>query len=86
MRQSENDTNGTDMLNLIPYSQGASTNCFLDLINIDQLSPANSIPRGLHRSVDPGVGAFSSYHNRVTVAISPIKAYQELYLDYGEGW
>jgi hypothetical protein len=41
---------------------------------------------GLHRSMDPGAGAFSYYHNRKSTAKKDIEAGEELYVDYGESW
>ena len=45
--------------------------------------PINTIPNGLHRSRDPGAGAFSTYHNRESFATVPIQKGEELYVDYG---
>ena len=41
---------------------------------------------GLHRSIDPGVGAFSYYHNLLSYATAPILAGMELFADYGDHW
>ena len=56
---------------------GAAANSFLDLINVNEGDPENDIPHGLHRSKDPGVGAFTTYHNRKAHAKINIKAGQE---------
>ena len=52
---------------------GAAVNSFLDLVNVEEWDPTNSVPSGLHRSKDPGVGAFSTYHDRKSTAKVPIK-------------
>lgn len=65
---------------------GAAANSFLDLINIDEGDPTNSMPNGLHRSKDPGVGAFTTYHDRKSSAKVNIKAGQELFVNYGQHW
>ncbi|CAB9510485.1 Guanylate cyclase [Seminavis robusta] len=65
---------------------GAAVNCFLDLVNVDEGDPKNTVPSGLHRSKDPGVGAFSTYHDRQATAKVKIKAGQELFANYGQHW
>lgn len=65
---------------------GSAANSFLDLVNVDERRPDNSIPHGLHRSKDPGVGAFSTYHNRESIATAPIQRGQEFFVDYGPSW
>ena len=57
---------------------GAAVNCFIDLVNVKETVPMNT-NTGLHRSKDPGVGAFSTYWNRETIASKPIKAGHELF-------
>ena len=57
---------------------GASVNCFMDLTNIKETIPINT-NTGLHRSKDPGVGAFSTYWNRESIASKSIKAGNELF-------
>ena len=41
---------------------------------------------GLHRSVDPGAGAFTPYYDRGGQATRDIAAGEELYVSYGEAW
>ena len=41
---------------------------------------------GLHRSQDPGAGAFSPYYDRGSEARRDIHAGEELYVSYGENW
>mmetsp|Transcript_15417 Transcript_15417/g.17753 ORF Transcript_15417/g.17753 Transcript_15417/m.17753 type:complete len:478 (-) Transcript_15417:69-1502(-) len=40
----------------------------------------------LHRRSDPGVGAFTPWHDLKAVATRDIQAGEELFVDYGEGW
>ena len=57
----------------------AAINCHLALINVEKGTPDHN-PLGLHRSRDPGAGAFSPYHNCTTLAASAIPAGGELYV------
>ena len=41
---------------------------------------------GLHRSKDPGSGAFTPYHSSNTTALMGIEAGQELFASYGMDW
>mmetsp|Transcript_26183 Transcript_26183/g.54648 ORF Transcript_26183/g.54648 Transcript_26183/m.54648 type:complete len:286 (+) Transcript_26183:894-1751(+) len=41
---------------------------------------------GMHRSKDPGVGSFTSYHSSQTTAVEDIKAGAELFAAYGAEW
>ena len=65
---------------------GSAANSFIDLINVEERRPDNTVPNGLHRLSDPGVGAFSTYHNRQSVATTTIEAGEELFVDYGQSW
>jgi len=65
---------------------GAAANCFLDLVNVEEGDPTNTMPNGLHRSSDPGVGAFTTYHDRKSNAKIDINAGQELFVNYGQHW
>lgn len=58
---------------------GAAINCVMDLVNVKENNPISSNERGLHRSIDPGMGGFSPYWNRTAVAMEPIMAGQELF-------
>lgn len=64
---------------------GAALNCDLPLVNVyarDDLIETDTV--SLHRSKDPGVGAFTPFHNRVNVAYRDIRAGEELYDSYGD--
>lgn len=65
---------------------GAAANCFLDLVNVEEGDPYNIMPNGLHRSKDPGVGAFSTYQNRTSKAKVKVRKGQELFVNYGQHW
>ena len=65
---------------------GAAANSFLDLVNVEEGDPRNTMPNMLHRSKDPGVGAFTTYHDRKSSAKVNIKAGQELFVNYGQHW
>jgi len=58
----------------------------MGLNNVYHNAGAKRDGAGLHRSKDPGAGAFSHYHDFPTVATQPIKAGSELFVDYGEKW
>eukprot|EP00804_Cyclotella_cryptica_P026565 CCRYP_020446-RA/>CCRYP_020446-RA protein AED:0.34 eAED:0.34 QI:116/1/1/1/1/1/3/218/607 len=63
---------------------GAMPNCHMRLKNIVE-SGNEYDTAGVTRG-DPGIGAFTGYHNRKTFAIKPIEAGQELFVDYGKQW
>lgn len=69
-----------------PVGFGAAANSFLDLVNVEEYDPKNTVPSGLHRSKDPGVGAFTTYHDRPSRAKVTIKKGQELFVNYGQHW
>ena len=48
------------------------------------MRPHHSVPHSLHRSRDPGAGAFSTYHDRQSVARVDIQKGEEFFVDYGE--
>jgi hypothetical protein len=65
---------------------GCTINSRLELNNIH--STHNSIydTAGLHRSQDPGSGAFCPYHSSQTTIATPVKAGAELFAKYGDSW
>jgi hypothetical protein len=65
---------------------GAAINSFLPLVNVDEDSDVAVDAASLHRSRDPGAGAFTPYHNRRTMATTDIFTGQELFIDYGDRW
>lgn len=64
---------------------GSAANCFIDLINVDELNPQFDMT-GLHRSKDPGAAAFSPYYNRKSKTRRDIQAGAELFVGYGDHW
>jgi hypothetical protein len=64
---------------------GSAANCFLAIINVDESIPTHD-PAGLHRSKDPGTGAFTQYHGRLSSARLGIDAGSELFVSYGDNW
>jgi hypothetical protein len=57
---------------------GAAVNCFMDLVNVKETVPDNTVA-GLHRSRDPGAGGFTAYWNRQTKATTNITEGNELF-------
>ena len=64
------------------FGIGALPNCLFTQINVDE-SFTQLDGAGLHRSKDPGAGAFTPYHDRKGVATRAIRAGEELFVDYG---
>jgi hypothetical protein len=60
-------------------------NCNLALLNVHKASPFYDYT-SLHRSKDPGAGAFTPYHNGTTYAARDIPAGGELFKSYGDAW
>jgi len=64
---------------------GAQVNCHFGLNNVDHGKPKfNSA--GLHRSKDPGVGAFTEWYDTPNIASRYIQPGEELFVFYGYGW
>jgi hypothetical protein len=64
---------------------GAAVNCLLGLVNVED-TYSKSDGAGLHRSKDPGSGAFTPYHDRGSLALRQISAGAELFINYGENY
>ena len=64
---------------------GAIPNAFHALDNVDE-HPSQHNANGLHRSKDPGAGAFTPYFDRFSTATRNIHAGEEFYLYYGSRW
>lgn len=64
---------------------GAAANCFMPFVNVEEWH-AEYDASGLHRSKDPGAGAFSPWWNRTTTAAKDIHAGEEFFVNYGEAW
>ena len=74
-----------DVINAFCPGLDAAMNCHPGLFNVDRMLPTwdNS---DLHRSKDPGVGAFSPYQNPGSKVLRHIPAGGELFKFYGENW
>lgn len=79
------DQEGLYETNVASPGFGSVANSFLPLVNIDELEPRRDYA-GLHRSKDPGSGAFTPYYDRGSKANRDIAAGEELYVSYGEEW
>lgn len=68
-------------VNSLSTGFGAAINNYFDLGNVDEGHPTMT-----RQEINPGMGAFTAYHDRQASALHPIKAGQELFTDYGTGW
>lgn len=73
-----------EVSSLVP-GLGALANSHTGLVNVEMLRARND-NLGYHRSSDPGVGAFSSFHNLAYKAAKDIPAGMELFVEYGDEW
>jgi hypothetical protein len=65
---------------------GAAANSFMDFVNVEEGHPIHSVAQDLHRSKDPGAGAFTYHHSRMSTAAKKITLGQELFVGYGNHW
>merc|ERR1712091_633284 len=72
------------MQSIIP-GLGMLANSHTGLVNALMTRPQINTA-GLHRSVDPGSGAFSAYHKYTYLATQNIPAGMELFARYGDEW
>ena len=73
-----------DVNSLVP-GLGALANSHTGLVNAGMLRPRHD-STAMHRSVDPGVGAFSNIYNLGYKAENDIPAGMELFVEYGDEW
>ena len=66
----------------VSFGIGAVPNCFFPLINVEP-SDTEMDTAGLHRSKDPGTGAFTPYYDHAGLAVRDIKEGEELFINYG---
>jgi len=64
---------------------GALANSHTGLVNVEMTRPSID-SAGMHNSVDPGVGAFSTHHNLGWIAKTDIPAGMEIFAGYGDSW
>jgi hypothetical protein len=74
-------------MDMIGYEQnvasegfGSAANSFLPVYNVDEWSSRITFTNELHRSCDPGVGASTQYHHRLSISKRHIEAGEELYV------
>jgi hypothetical protein len=79
------DHEGSREVNVASPGFGAAANAFLDLTNVEEWTPLHGYA-GLARDKDPGAGAISPYHGRLSTAKQDIRAGQELFVNYGNNW
>lgn len=77
---------GSVEVNVASPGFGASINSMPDFNNAEDMIPVYSIPHGLHRRSDPGVGAFTYYHSRKAKALSAVSPGDEFFVSYGDSW
>lgn len=65
---------------------GCTVNSRLEMNNIYSTHGSIYDTAGLHRSRDPGAGAFTPYHSSQTTARFALKAGNELFASYGDVW
>lgn len=65
---------------------GCTINSVLDMNNVESTHGSTFDTAGLHRSKDPGSGAFTPYYGTHTVSVEPIEAGSEIYAAYGDTW
>ena len=77
---------GVQSVSIASPGFGAIANSFIDFVNVDEDYPVHSVPQEIHRSKDPGAGAFTYYHSRMSTAMKNIQPGEELFVDYGNEW
>ena len=66
--------------NIASEGFGSAANSFLPVYNVDEWAPRITYANALHRSRDPGAGAFTQYHHRLSTSRRFIEAGEELYV------
>jgi SET domain len=79
------DQDGVADMHVASVGFGAVANCHLPLVNIEEWHPS-WVRSDLHRSRDPGAGAFSPYGNRSASPTRDVSAGDELFVSYGNKW
>jgi len=77
------DTNRENSRAVFVPGIGCTINSILDMNNIESTKGSLYDTAGLHRSRDPGVGAFTPYHASNTTAVVDIPAGAEIFASYG---
>lgn len=83
------DVEGLDADESISFcpGAGAALNCMLGLVNtVAEDDKVKMDLAGLHRSKDPGSGAFTPFYNRQLISRGGVRAGDELFDSYGEAY
>ena len=80
------ETNRQDSRSVFVPGIGCTVNSVMDMCNIESTHGSQYLTAGLHRSKDPGVGAFTPYHHSQTIAAAQLPAGAELFAQYGDYW
>jgi hypothetical protein len=80
------DTNREDSRSVFVPGIGCTVNSVMDMCNIESTHGSKYLTAGLHRSRDPGVGAFTPYHYSQTIASATLPPGAELFATYGDYW
>jgi len=76
-----------EQVDVLLMGLGAAVNGHMALFNVQYKQHAlHTDSAGLHRSKDPGAGAFSYYHDQPHIATKPIEAGAEVFGNYGDQW
>lgn len=83
-----NSESYTDDIEALCLGLDCLVNCNLALVNVEKAVPVydDASNHDMHRSRDPGVGAFTPYYNGSTKASRDIPAGGELFKFYGDSW
>ncbi len=73
-------------INVASPGFGAAANSFMDFVNVDEGYAIHRVAQDLHRAKDPGAGAFTYHHSRMSTASQNIALGQELFVGYGNHW
>jgi hypothetical protein len=84
--ESYTETDRGDSRSVFVPGIGCTVNSVMDMSNIDSTHGSQYLSGGLHRSKDPGVGAFTPYHHSQTIASATLPAGAELFATYGDYW
>eukprot|EP00978_Attheya_sp_CCMP212_P034506 scaffold144838_cov52-Attheya_sp.AAC.1 len=79
------EIDGASESNAFSLGIGSAVNCWSGWINA-KVGDVDYDSAGVHRSNNPGAGAFSSYHDRYTGALYDIKPGSEIFVNYGDNW
>lgn len=67
------------------FGIGALPNCLFPAVGVEE-STTRYDTAGLHRSRDPGIGAFTPYYDRQGIATRYLYEGEEIFVDYGYGY